>query len=263
MANSRVPNPSSGEANDGGRGELQRMTPQLQALMMILANVLVTFVVFLTLFLGYSKTRWPPKIFLFCEIVVVFGNAFAAWTELFCGNLAAKLGRYEYAPSPKMARWIRHRVTEEPFLGKGFLSRRTLLNFASLRGVTWFSAGLGFVAIWDVIAKTGGGIESPYAPLLVAPALLGPFVVMDPRALFVLLLAAIGWVAYADATGAHHSSKLSTSRLDHPHYLVYAGVTLVLVGSALLISYLTQRGPRLTSAAADAAMTDAGPETTN
>jgi hypothetical protein len=110
-------------------------------------------------------------------------------------------------------------------------------GFLTFRGVIYISTILTFVAMWILVNNTGGGIESPFAPLLVAPAILGPFIVRQREVLWILVGAATIIVLTADWNAPTRAAE-PTTKLDHPGWGVYGVVTLILVVSATFISYV-------------------------
>lgn len=170
--------------------------------------------------------------------MLIVGNYAAGYPEtLSVPRFAAKVRGLEWKPGERLAAWKRRSASQEPLT----VSKRGLASLASFRGVTWLSALLSFVAMWLLVHGTGGGIESPYAPLLLGPAILGPIVVMDARALIPLGLLAAIWVTATDAT----SSKAPD--VAKPGWLVYTFVSLFVVTWVLLITTIQLTEPRLTT----------------
>lgn len=204
-----------------------RMTPGRQAALILLVNVIVLSVALGLLHWGYDDPPDTPWLFAVLESLVIVITFLTRFTEVFGATLAS-VGLREYTPSRGMRKWIAFRESQPKSFFKALFT---------LRGTSYLAAILGFWAMWDLVANTGGGIESPFSPFLAAPAVLGPLLVMDRRVLLLLLTGAVYMVGRADKH-APHRPMAPSAQLDHPKWFTYAIVTLALVVCAGLISYL-------------------------
>jgi len=198
------------------------MSPIQQNSLVFFVNFIVIFTVLGLLGLGYSSFHhvsiafWIVEGFA-CAIPLVAGSA-DNW-------MVAARGGGDESDEPALVKWwTDRREAQMPFFSLG--------GFVSLRGVIYLSTGLSFAAMWILVDDTGGGIQSPFAPLLVAPAILGPFIVRGKETLALLLAIAFAVVFGEDLTAS------KAAGLGHPDNWVYPTVTLLLVCSAIIISYV-------------------------
>jgi hypothetical protein len=196
------------------------MTPDRQAALMFVVNTLVLFGTLGLLHWGYKHPPKTPPLFAVLESVVIVALFFTRFAE-FTGAFFALFGLADYRPGPLMRQWI---------------SRRNTDSIWGLKIIVYAGTALTFIAMWDLVANTGGGVESPFAPFLPAAAVLGPLLVMQRRALVFLVAAAVGFVLYA-TIAAGPRPHVPPPKLDHPFWWTYAAVTLSLVVFAGLIAW--------------------------
>lgn len=135
-----------------------------QTRILVLAATFLFIMVLVLLSYGYEEPRTVPAAFWVpCLVVVVVGTLAAygevLWKALIVdawGSLVGK-NKQDYRPGRVQSAWLKRR----PDLLPGFVYGLTALILFAFTALIW---------------KTGLGIESPWVPLVTAPAVFGPFV---------------------------------------------------------------------------------------
>lgn len=218
-----APGEAAGNA-EGPRANVLPPTAQIAAIaitaLLILGGVLIC------LLYGYRPKRHtvdPTFVWLEIAILAIAGLSHFEWVE----RLWSAIVRTEYRPSAASEWWQKRRESDASLL--------TTDGLISFKGVTYLLAALTIAAMWFLVADTGGGIESPFAPLLAAAAVVGTFVAVRKEGVLALTIIVGGLTFFADSPIA---PKHAVARTDPtPRWWVFAFVALVLIGIAGLVSY--------------------------
>jgi hypothetical protein len=218
----QVDDASTSIARDLGASKTPFPTPIAQAGSVVTYQAVTTAMTVLILRLGYLHPIPIPTGFLLSQLfgmAIIFAVAF---TELFLLPFQS-IVEAEYPSRDRLLRrWQVVRVQDGPLL--------TLRSFLSVRGAVWLAAGLNFFATVDVITKTGGGIVSPFTPLLLAPAVLGPFIVMRRDGLVALELAAVICIFYVYWKATHTTAGFQ----EHARWWAYPMSNVSVAAAAAL-----------------------------
>jgi hypothetical protein len=218
------PHPPDGDAPESVEG-----TAIFQTQVLILAAVMFGAVVWALLELAYPEPRTPPFAFIaLCGAVVVIG-LFSAFPEALIGRTwSGMTGKGQYRPGRGMSWWLDRRPKAQPGIVY-VLSAGLLLAFVAL--------------VW----ATGFGIESPYVPLVAAPAVFGPFVARRGRAVvgLVLVVGAMLILLTWQAPPSPCPERCPPEEVEvyKPRPVVYAGVAITLIVLAGIISGRTGARP--------------------
>lgn len=204
------PRPSPGIAV-----EQTRDTFREQVAVLVTGNFVFVVTALISLSYGYHDHRGLPRDFLIFEGVVVGVGSLTAFPDVAAWIWAVLSGRSgKYEPSKSMTRYI----------------------YGVLRFHTPIVFGLSFVVligVTDLVRETGLGIESPFIPMVAAPAVFGPFVARNRRTVAILLvlvsaaLAAIAWGAPMYSCPGGHCIEA-----QQPDRGVYFGVVVVFLAIA-------------------------------
>ncbi|MFL5953682.1 MAG: hypothetical protein ACJ76I_06205 [Gaiellaceae bacterium] len=147
-------------------------------------------------------------------------------------------------------------------LGLLFRGRRRQRNESSFRGIragdlfAWLRRHVGgwlviaavianMYAIMELVAKTGQGLESPFAPLLAGPPLFGAFVAQSSRLNLAALVFGcsavvfvVDYLAPAPGTQIEPAFHVAHPATPWPTWGAYAAttITLVLVAGAIAVN---------------------------
>jgi hypothetical protein len=224
-----VPN---GQNNNGGaddRGDSAGrdvLPPSAQIAAIALTALLILGGVLICLLYGYRPKRHdvdPTFVWLQIAILAIAGVSHFELIE----RLWSYIVRKEYRPSRLSNWWQERRETEASlFTTEGVLS---------FKGITYLLAALTITAMWFLVADTGGGIISPFAPLLAAAAVVGTFVAVKKQGVIALTVIVASLTLFGDSPWSpHHKAQKSDPT---PAWWVFGFVALVLIGIAGLVSY--------------------------
>jgi hypothetical protein len=175
---------------------------------------------------GYhGGPRHTPLLFLYFELLIIFVLFVAALTDeiSIAANGFLNIFRRPRKPPRTFPGWTKQRVEE---------------RVVALRGLMYIAVTLNFFALWNLVDDTGGGIESAFAPLLLAPAILGIVIVSRKTGLVMLFVGAL-ISAFATDYVAHNRVRLVVvHQVGRPKWWVYAVVPLILVFCAAAMRYL-------------------------
>jgi hypothetical protein len=201
-----------------------------QTIVLLTAAAAIGVVVLELLKVGYPEARTPPGWFVWpTASVFVIGLATALPEHL--GSIWAIVTSNPYDPKQALPHWRARRPTIQPKVVY-LLSATLLLAFTAL--------------VWN----TGLGIESPYVPLVSAPAVFGPFIAKRGRTVLGLAIVVgltLGAIAlWAPRSACTHESSCSARLADgrsvavedryKPRKSVYVGVAVTLIVLASLIA---------------------------
>jgi hypothetical protein len=218
--------------DDAAAREKMEATAIFQTGVLMFTALSIGVVVWLLLHYGYPIHRALPSTFLALMLTVFFVGLLTAFPDRL-GRQWANVNKAKYKPSRPMKAWGRWRPGVQRAVVFA-LSFCLLLAFVML--------------VWE----TGLGIESPFIPLVTAPAVFGPFVALYKRsvmALVIVVSVSLGGIAlWAPTTPCPHAKCMPVSRPQHPSkgYRdaqsfrprggVYIGIAVTLVFLASLIA---------------------------
>jgi hypothetical protein len=104
---------------------------------------------------------------------------------------------------------------------------------------TYFFVGVNFFTLGDLVAETGGGVASPFTSLLLAPAVVGPVVVIKRKGILALGVGAfLSSILSVWAANAHWRIVRPA---NHPSAWLFAAIPLILVGASLAMRWIAVR----------------------
>lgn len=198
-----------------------------QTAVIVTGNTFLVACVIALLGFGYDVPRSPPGVFLSLEVAAIGLGIATAFPE-FGGTLWSFLAGEQYQPSRPMRRWAALR--------------------GSMQGaIVYILTLLVMVALVALVIDTGLAIKSPFVPLVIAPAVLGPFVARRRATIIGLLVtvtAALGVIAAFAPASECGLAECSVARAQQ--YSPKVGTYLFAYASLLLmVGYVA--GARLES----------------
>lgn len=203
------------------------LAPDRKCAVIVVLNMLFTGAVVFCFAWGFSHTAGTswfsgiPTLFLVAEGLVV-GPPFVI--------VILRLILVELAGAPtSLADYPGGKTKLATDLSNGWHKRKQTLVYTPL--VLTYTA-ISIYAYWELVAGTGGGIQSPFAPILAAMAIFGPFFSNNPFVVF-LLCFGTGFLIYF----AYHSAYIGNTVgslvgvYQRPYYFVE--ITMVLVSGLI------------------------------
>lgn len=218
-----------------------------QAAAIVTGNILVLGSVLLLLKIGYKHhSHRAPRLFCFSEAGLIAWLTLVGLTEWVATAVIALLTALLQilivawrvlrwmVPGAKTTRTTGGTTTSLPAYRRitmpGWSGRREHpWHPWSLRFTVYSCAALNFLALWSLVWHTGGGLQSPFAPFLLAPAILGIVVVLALPGLALLAGGATISVLFTDAYSSQRTHADVSASLASPRWGVYASVPLILV----------------------------------
>jgi hypothetical protein len=188
------------------------VSPVLQLVSIVIGNILITVAVAIMLYSGYDPHRKPSAGFLIAEIAIIFAGVLIATIE-FGASFTNGLFNPPDVPleiKPREGWWGAHRRTIY-----------TILIFSLFL--------LHIYALYDLVSATGGGIHSPFAVMLAAPAIYGPFLANYPLNIMAIVLLDAAVIFVTVEWGGDKG-------LFDPARGVYAAASILMIVVAGLIS---------------------------
>jgi hypothetical protein len=189
-----------------------RLPPQLQMAIVFVTHALILASVWLLIHFGGTGSKAPPAAFVVLELLilaVVGGVATIEWGPWFWRMTVT---RKSTQPVSRGGWWGKHRDHIMPVVISG-LYVMTCLSF------------------YKLVAQTGGGLESPFIPLLVSPAIYGPFIANRPLMIGGMLTLNAAVIAVA----VYHAPATPAKSYPAASWL-YAAVSIVVIVIAGAIS---------------------------
>jgi hypothetical protein len=192
------------------------------------------------LYFAYPKPHQYPALFFIPMIVIFVFGGLVCWIEYvlrwahgiktFGGNVIARMSTADEDDEPaeeapkvadydlpvKVSRWVDRR--DKPL--------KKMIIILGLVEVA---------AVARLVAATGGGVKSPFAPLLTAIAIFGPSLARRPWSV---------WAAVAPVCLAFAIVVQFHSKAPEPNHWWYAGVAIGLVFLAGMIQWLSLRSQK-------------------
>jgi hypothetical protein len=194
---------SGGSSDQPSQSELSEIRPSTKCTILIVLNGLMFLGAYLVLTREYQSAQRLPETFKDIEWGILISGVVALVARSILDRLREfLLGRRAKSPEPsdKDLPWIVEHQED------------------ALAFFVFVYTGLTLVALWSLVTSTGGGIHSPFSPLLAAPAIFGPFFSKYRLVIFGLVIIDAYLIYRAFGGGTTHVNGPKTPVLSQRAY---------------------------------------------